>query len=804
MVVGTSKSKNPTKREIYSLFIILLALFFSIITTSTGLNSSSFITSTILKILFVVLISIGSVFVIVQTKANIPFYLLILEIFYLVCGLVAIIIYHESSLSFFISVGILLTSILILNSAIISRRFISFRLLISAGIFLIALSFFACLYSNIFEAQTIKNAFIASGENAHFYQISSFFSNKNSYGYILFFAIVSTVLLASNSKKYKWIFVICYLYFFANLIISRCKIAIFCALLAGLFWLINFLIVLFKTRKNTFYIFISVLVFSITVILCLIFIPGIYKNIPILTKLNNYIIEGFFGQIARSFNSRLEFLKGLSGAIANPRILLGYGERTQQIVIAGTAYSLNMDNAYISILLTGGLSKVLLFLGSVFFVFMNILRIRRVSKKHFALLILLFLCSILYYFFEGYSIIGSSFYSLCWVLLLIVYPLVLITSTNNNNSNPFRVLHVVGSFKKGGTESFILNYFEECKKHANIVFDVYCFGDADEEQVGKLRKLGGNIFYGSAPSKKNILKASVSFYKFLAQNNFYSAVHCSANFDNFIYLHITNLLDVNLRIQHAHDTLTGISFNKLEKAIIYCKKLFNNFNSNKSFACSDNAGRDIFCIKKPINFVVIPNSINFDRFRDCDTEHLKKLSKDFSLEDKKIFGNISRFEGKKNQEFVIKIFNQYLEFNKDAILVLGGIDGGTENKIRKTVEELAIDKSVRFIGPRSDVECWLNIIDVYLMPSLFEGFGISAIEAQIAGAYVVASDNLPSSTDLGLKRISYCSLDDLNLWLDEMKKNKRISKINLDKVPFNIQNDYKKLLTEYNFCDWSC
>ena len=182
MVVGTSKSKNPTKREIYSLFIILLALFFSILTTSTVLNSSSFVTSIILKILFVVLISIGSVFFIVQTKANIPFYLLILEILYLVCGLVATIIYHESSLSFFISVGILLTSILILNSAIISRRFISFRLLISAGIFLIALSFFACLYSNIFEAQTIKNAFIASGENAHFYQISSFFSNKNSYG----------------------------------------------------------------------------------------------------------------------------------------------------------------------------------------------------------------------------------------------------------------------------------------------------------------------------------------------------------------------------------------------------------------------------------------------------------------------------------------------------------------------------------------------------------------------------------------------------------------------------------------------
>jgi glycosyltransferase EpsF len=97
--------------------------------------------------------------------------------------------------------------------------------------------------------------------------------------------------------------------------------------------------------------------------------------------------------------------------------------------------------------------------------------------------------------------------------------------------------------------------------------------------------------------------------------------------------------------------------------------------------------------------------------------------------------------------------------------VLGGPDGGQEKDIRQKTIAYGLAESVHFIGPQSDVASWLHIFNLYLFPSLFEGFGIVVIENQLASLKTIASDRVPQSTDLGLGLVSYLPLENKEEWV---------------------------------------
>lgn len=341
-----------------------------------------------------------------------------------------------------------------------------------------------------------------------------------------------------------------------------------------------------------------------------------------------------------------------------------------------------------------------------------------------------------------------------------------------------KVLVVISGLNKGGTESFLFEYYKHLINE-NFKVDILSFSDNDPEVVARFNTIGISVINGIRPIFNSFFKFKKQLKKILLLGN-YDIIHCNCNFDNAFYLYFACKQNVPVRIGHYHDTLTNVHFGIKQRISNSIKRHYCKKYATKSFGCSKEALSDMLGTNDGI---VIENIIDAKELNIVDNEYLKKLISEFNLSNYKyIFGNISRFEEKKNQKFIVETFYDFNKENPNSILILGGT--GDSSLIKQLVHEKEIDDKVLFIGPRSDVKYWYKIFTLYLMPSLFEGFGISAVEAQCASCYVLASQFLPKTTDFG--NIKYLKLNK-DEWIKEMKIKHSIKKIlssNDDKISF--------------------
>ena len=98
-------------------------------------------------------------------------------------------------------------------------------------------------------------------------------------------------------------------------------------------------------------------------------------------------------------------------------------------------------------------------------------------------------------------------------------------------------------------------------------------------------------------------------------------------------------------------------------------------------------------------------------------------------------------EASKNQTFLVRIFAQIKTRHQNSKLLLLGT-GETVNDVKKLVEKLGLINDVDFLGVKSNVEDYLSAADCYVMPSLYEGLPVAAIEAQCSGLPCVFSTNI--------------------------------------------------------------
>ncbi len=113
-------------------------------------------------------------------------------------------------------------------------------------------------------------------------------------------------------------------------------------------------------------------------------------------------------------------------------------------------------------------------------------------------------------------------------------------------------------------------------------------------------------------------------------------------------------------------------------------------------------------------------------------------------DDTKLIGFCGRFRRQKNPLFLLEIFAEYASMEADTKLMLAGI-GELERQMHEKAEELGITDKVMFLGARTDMPDLYQAMDLFLLPSLFEGFGIVYAEAQCAGVPCLATkDAVPA------------------------------------------------------------
>lgn len=296
---------------------------------------------------------------------------------------------------------------------------------------------------------------------------------------------------------------------------------------------------------------------------------------------------------------------------------------------------------------------------------------------------------------------------------------------------PIRILHIVTYMGRGGLETMLMNYYRAIDR-TKVQFDFLTHRDFRADYDDEIEALGGKIYRlpNLNPFSRSYLGALDRFFR---EHPEYRIVHSHLDCMSAIPLKAAKKHGVPVRIGHAHNSNQPRDAKYLLK--LFYKRLIAR-NATQLFACSDEAGRWMF---GDADFRVLNNAIDAGRYA-FDPAVRGEVRRELGLPaDALVVGHVGRFDPQKNHRFLVEIFEKMPE---DARLLLVG-DGVLRPDVEQQAEALGIRDRILFTGVRTDVDRLLQAMDVFLMPSLFEGLPVSIVEAQAAGLPCLISDKVP-------------------------------------------------------------
>ena len=365
-----------------------------------------------------------------------------------------------------------------------------------------------------------------------------------------------------------------------------------------------------------------------------------------------------------------------------------------------------------------------------------------------------------------------------------------------------RVLHIKGTLSSDGATVVEYNFAKQIKD--SVVFDWVLSTKPDVIWKEKFSELGSKLYY--LKYKHSRFKLVRVFHKYYAYKSFFkmhniNIIHIDTDgFHRVVELFAAKRAGVSKRIIHSHNTSAEVNgFLSKKKLLIKLGQMLYSMFATDFVACSDEAGKWLF--GKNNKTLILQNGIDVERFK-FDSQRRSEARDQLGINNCVVYGHIGRFEKQKNHKFLIQVFKELYNRNKSSRLLLIG-DGRLRNDLVDLVKSEQLESAVVFLGNVDNVEYYYNAMDLFLFPSLFEGFGIVVIEAQCNGLPVIMSKAVPNQTKLTRECISL-PLNSIQLWAD--KAEQMLSSINLDRkekykriedAHYDIQSASKILLNVY-------
>lgn len=163
--------------------------------------------------------------------------------------------------------------------------------------------------------------------------------------------------------------------------------------------------------------------------------------------------------------------------------------------------------------------------------------------------------------------------------------------------------------------------------------------------------------------------------------------------------------------------------------------------STLQLCCSNKAGEWMY--GSACKSTVINNAIELDEFQ-FNINVRKKNRTEFSVENNVVIGHVGRLSYAKNQKYLIEIFEEIIKHLPSAKLWIIG-EGPLRKELEKEIHNRRLTRQVQMWGNRNDISTLLNCMDCFVLPSLFEGAPVAAIEAQANGLPCVISSNVDTN-----------------------------------------------------------
>ncbi|WP_096550380.1 glycosyltransferase family 1 protein [Ureibacillus thermosphaericus] len=336
-----------------------------------------------------------------------------------------------------------------------------------------------------------------------------------------------------------------------------------------------------------------------------------------------------------------------------------------------------------------------------------------------------------------------------------------------------RVLHVGMTPNHGGLESFVMNIYRQIDR-SKVQFDFLTLSDNKIAYEDEIIKMGGRV-YPIIHRRKEVLKHFVNLpFHFFRTHKEIKIVHFHksnlADLDNLI---VAKLCGVPVRIVHAHSSGYIFPLGRIARLTENLNKKYLYKLSTHNFACSKNAGNWMF---NDLPYKVIPNAIDIDKFKFNKFKR-EEIRNELGLRNKFVIGHVGTFIDVKNQSFLVSVFNEFVKKKDNAVLLLIG-DGPLKTEIIAKVNSLNLTNKVIFAGAKKNVNDYYQAMDVFTLPSKFEGFPIVAVEAQTAGLPCLISANVTNEISI-TNQITFKSIDNPKEWVDALENiSKEIKRFN--------------------------
>lgn len=348
-------------------------------------------------------------------------------------------------------------------------------------------------------------------------------------------------------------------------------------------------------------------------------------------------------------------------------------------------------------------------------------------------------------------------------------------------SEPIRILHILQRMEPAGVQTLLMNIYRNIDRK-KIQFDFLVHYKTPQFFDKEIEKMGGKIYRCSVREDYNLPKYIKELHDFLKEHTEYHIVHGHMHSLGNIYLKAAKDNGVKIRIAHSHTNNTQTDFKKPIKVVM--NKLYSKYATHL-FACSDIAGKYMF---KNQQFTVINNGIDSTKFK-FDSRKREEIRSELELKNEKLIGMVGRFEKSKNQLFAIEVFKEFCKTDSNSKLLFVGT-GSLENKIKEKVLKEGLKEKVIFLKNRRDIDKIYCAMDAFLFPSLFEGLGIVAIEAQTAGTPVICTDTLPSEINITpiIYRVSL--KESAENWSKKIKEAMSNDLVHTDTTSYTIKANY--------------
>jgi len=327
----------------------------------------------------------------------------------------------------------------------------------------------------------------------------------------------------------------------------------------------------------------------------------------------------------------------------------------------------------------------------------------------------------------------------------------------------------------GGLTNAFMNYYRNMDK-TDLIIDVASTLDADEVLIKEIECNGGK--YIALPDKrKNIIKY-IKKFNFVCRG--YDVIHVNGNSATMgLELMIAKKNKIPVRIAHCHSTKTSFPLYNFILTPIFNKSYTNGL------AVSDMAGW-VYGKRK---FRVLNNAIDTSKYA-YNEQQRAKIRKQYGISDfDLVLGHVGKIYEAKNHKFLIQLFHELSKNEKNVKLLIVG-DGILRSEIEDEIDKYNLNDRVIITGMQNETAPFYSAIDLFLFPSIFEGFGLAILEAQASGLNVLASEAVPRMVDIA-KCVTFLPLN-IERWLSEALK--KISDSEATNRILTSNNNIKKII----------